>query len=254
MNSYLKQNSNELVFRDLLELNYVSHSVSEIISRFIAAWNINPGRTIKTVIKLRYEYGEKLVFQIICFYIKLTEPTLYYHLLQEIPKIGSWKDVLQISKLSYYYNIEFDSEIELFGKNVIYDSFCAKWTPSENSHYDKKIGFAKKLMKSLDMTPKQYRQTLTNGRKKLNSIETALSQKVDLNSDWNGIISREALYKYKNCLNDVDELIFTKIRSYNEKTKDKIVNHIVKQIYFPTSHNYEYKIVEKIEIMCVKLA
>jgi len=242
--SYLKR-KNDLVFRDLLELNCDSYSAEDIITRFVNAWKIDPKRAIRTLIELRYQYGEKRVFQIICFYIAKKNYKFYYSILQEIPKIGSWKDVLQIAKLAYNYPIDYGPEEKLFAENIN-DPFCAKWAPSENSHYDKEIGFAKQLMNRLKMTPKQYRQTLTRGRKQLHLIESSLSQKRKFNNTDPPIISREAREKYQRRLKNVN-YYRTKTRNYDEQAIDEAYERIVKNIVFPSGIYYDPELVAKIQ-------
>lgn len=115
-----------------------------------------------------------------------------------IDKYGCWKDILYILLKSQEYNFEY----KLIARQLIIDkekldnnnniSLCAKWMPSENNHYDKKLNCVrqivdeiykldeKKLKKSysdkeLKNKLKIYREYyLSPLRKKINIIESLM--------------------------------------------------------------------------------
>ena len=96
-------------------------------------------------------------------------------------------------------------EFNNFNKKKSKPSMLAKWLPSENSHYDKKLDFVNKIVKILYpnlnnlSAKKRYRKQLSEMRQQLDIVETKLCakeyDKIDVYK-----LSNHALIKYNNIL------------------------------------------------------
>ena len=146
--------------------------------------------------------GEKLIPIVILFYIKLSYPAdVYKAVLEKMVEYGYWKDLLKIIEIEARYNMEISKktkvsptsiEVTMFANQLAIDykllldaesnplpdnkkvsiSLCAKWAPSEKTHYDHHPMFAAKNISTLmAMTPKEYRVMLSKLRSHLNILE-----------------------------------------------------------------------------------
>lgn len=226
----------------ITDLTYDSHSTEDIIKTFQKIWNQNPKLALHQLFQLRQQFGQKLVFRILCFYLKLADNYVYKQILIHIPFIGTWKDVLWISELTKRYNtnLSIQSEIEVFKRGIeLNNIYCAKWAPSENSHYDKTIQFAHLLMSALNITPKVYRKRLSHLRKRLDLIETQLSQQQHIQNPLT--ISTEAYNQYQNALErrSVNNIQFSPYKPmYPHPDIDTI---------FPKTHIFNQELADDIE-------
>lgn len=187
-------------------------SIGDYLDAFTKAWAENKEIAFKILINMRdirSGKGEKLIPCVLFVYLKLCLPSdVYQDLLQKLVEYGCWKDILRIidiytrSMLSKHKkairNINF--EIKLFADQLQKDmqilseceaddsnekkaaiSLCAKWAPSEYSHYDHHpLYFARAISVQMGLTFPQYRKLLTKLRKHLCILETLMStQKFD---------------------------------------------------------------------------
>lgn len=139
---------------------------------------------------------------------------LAIELIQCIPYIGRWDDVVYLwwyaknegrikfeeSALQWIKdNLQQDLENLSGGNNYV--SLLAKWLPSQDASNKTVKKQAKLLAKALDMSNKEYRQSLSKLRKHLNIIERNLSQKEYENIELERIPSR-AMFKYRTALHN----------------------------------------------------
>ncbi len=145
--------------------------------------------------------------------------TNYKLFLKEFVKYGSFKDLLEINKLSSLQNNSDNLELEVMSEQLNIDYFaletevkavldevkhnvpvtislCAKWAPSENSTYHEQFLVLRKLMKT---SKKEYRCMISALRKKLNLLEIALSMSTYDNINFSHISSK-SLFKHNNSL------------------------------------------------------
>lgn len=89
------------------------------------------------------------------------------------------------------------------GKSI---SLLSKWLPSENASSPETVKLARKLIKDLGISPKQYRKTLVALRKHLNILEQNMSQKTWENVDYSKLPS-QAMIRHKGAFyrNDADK-------------------------------------------------
>jgi len=186
-----------------------------------------------------------------------------------INKYGCWKDLLYIMTKMPKNSI--NNEIELIGKQLIKDkkdldenpdakiSLCAKWAPSENNHYDKKRGCARKIAnfitnydkKALEIYRKEYLKPL---RDKINIVESLMCKK-----KWEDIIYEQvpgvACNRLKGAFLKHDTERYNKylseVRS-GEKTINvtgilphELVNHYLKDNEYNESIELQWKTILK---------
>ncbi|AQN68104.1 hypothetical protein [Saudi moumouvirus] len=176
-------------------------SVQDYIKTFCDCWKEDPETAVRLLFNLRdirSGKGEKLIPVAIICYLKLNiETSVYESILNEYIKYGCWKDLLKIIEIDSHISSEYKIskstgiEVKLFSEQLKKDdylinnmstdkkiaiSLCAKWAPSEYSHYNKKtLSVANDIMNYLGMKPKEYRKMLTNLRKHLVILENLMS-------------------------------------------------------------------------------
>lgn len=159
-------------------------------------------------------------------------------LLPAIIEYGRFDDILvlldnlntrkeAISFLSKQLNDDIDNMKS--GKNV---SLCAKWMPSINASSTKTKKYAKRIIKELGITEKEYRLMLSALREYLNVIEKILSAK-EYSFDYAKIPSK-ALMKYTKVFMRNDKERFNEYKKALKEGKEKA----------KTSAVYPYEIIK----------
>jgi len=180
--------------------------LKDYVDAFQKAWIENRETAIRVVMNMRDirgGKGEKLIPAVLMICLKLTaEPNVYEAVLRKMVEYGCWKDLLRIIELETRYHREQRNlqliacpiEITLFAEQLKKDSniilvaeqgdtntkaaisLCAKWAPSENTHYDHHpMKAATKIMGVMNLKPKEYRQMLTKLRNHLGILEMLMS-------------------------------------------------------------------------------
>ena len=201
--------------------------VSDYIEAFTKAWAENRETAYQVLMNMRDVRGgkgEKLIPAVIMVYLKLNiEQNVYEAMLHKMIEYGYWKDLLKIIEIECRTKMEINCktmdkcpiEVQLFAKQLQQDaialetttekkaiiSLCAKWAPSEKTHYDHHpMQIAKNIMAAMNLQPKEYRQLLTKLRKHLNVLEMLMStQQYDL-IDFSKVPS-VAMMKLKKAFN-----------------------------------------------------
>jgi len=192
-----------------------SAPISDYIDTFRKAWNENTENAIRILMNLRDVRdgkGEKLIPVVILVYLRYSiDSKLYEEILRKFIEYGYWKDLLKILEITSRFELETKSvkkitattltnqvEIKLFAEqlkkdydlintqpqtqtkaqpNKIAITLCAKWAPSEKTHFDHHPIFAAaKIRAVMGLTPKEYRLMLTKLRSHLVLLETLMSQ------------------------------------------------------------------------------
>ena len=182
-----------------------SRSDLDIIKLFFNAYSEDSLITLKLLFymrDIRNGQGEKRLFRTIISHLAYYKPSIIIKNISNIIKFGRWDDLFYLldtpceeHALEYIKN---QFEKDLNSKNP---SLLAKWLPSENasSINTKKLG--KEIRKYLDLSTKEYRKSLSSLRKKINIVETLMSQKrwdeiqYDKLPSKAGLKYREAFYR-----------------------------------------------------------
>jgi hypothetical protein len=162
----------------------------DIVPGFLAAYNENPDyalRIAQWVRDVRQGAGERKIFRDILLETERKDPDAAIALLNNVPELGRWDDLL----------IDFKNPaVKKYAFNMIKDALAsgnglaAKWMPRKGPK-------AAELRLFLGWTPKQYRKTLVNLTK---VVETHMCAK-----DWDNInfnhVPSVAGARYKKAFN-----------------------------------------------------
>ncbi|MEE3343808.1 MAG: DUF2828 family protein [Bacilli bacterium] len=187
------------------------------------------------ILDIRSGKGERRLFKIIYKYLCLNYPKHALRVLPFISELGRYDYIL----IGINTPIEKET-IKLIKKQLEMDineetpSLLAKWLPSHRTH-NKNNKIAKKLIKELNMSEKEYRKTLSNIRTKLNIIEKNLTNKEYNNIDFSKIPAK-AMIKYNEAYNRNMLEEYTKYKESVTKGEKKI----------NTTGLFAYEIINKI--------
>ena len=184
---------------------------NEIQKRFMRAFIEDKNLALKIAFyarDVRGGLGERRVFRVILEWLAENSPSSIIKNIKFIPEFGRFDDLLALLKTSCEEDtIDFiKSQLESDIKSET-PSLLAKWLPSINASDKITRRRARSLAKFLGMDYKNYRQTLSNLRKKIKIIENNLREK-DYTFDYSAQPSK-AMLKYRQAF----------IRNDNERYK-----------------------------------
>lgn len=187
------------------------------------------------ILDIRNGKGERRLFKIIYGSLCKNYPEYALRILPFISELGRYDYVLvgldtPIEKETVNLikkQLELDKESEI-------PSLLAKWLPSHRTHGINNL-VAKKLMKALNMSEKEYRTTLSNLRSKLNLVEKNLTNREYDNIDFSKIPSK-AMIKYNESYTKNMPEKFKQYKDSVAKGKNKI----------NTTGMFSYEIIKKI--------
>ena len=176
------------------------NSDEDLIRLFNNALNENQDLALANllyVLDVRGGKGERRIFKTIFKDLCINNPSIALRVLPFISELGRYDYILvgidtPIEK-EVISLIKKQLEIDMESVNP---SLLAKWLPSHRTHKVNSI-LAKKIMKCLNMTEKDYRQILSGLRKKINIVEKNLTEKTYENIDFSKIPTK-AILKYTN--------------------------------------------------------
>ena len=127
--------------KDILPLLRNAHADNILLTLRCLLW----GRDI------RGGAGERDLFRNALFYLSTNGTTLNTTFFNRIPEVGRWDDLLVLHNTQYWNEV-----VELVNQALKEgNGLCAKWMP-------RKGPIAEALRTGLGMSPKQYRKTLVN--------------------------------------------------------------------------------------------
>ena len=210
----------------------------DIIRLFELALNENADLALANllyILDIRKGKGERRLFKTIFKNLCINNSNAAIKILPFIGKLGRYDYILE----GINTPVE-DSAINIIKEQLELDktsdnpSLLAKWLPSHRTHGVNNL-LAKKLVKALGMTEKEYRMTLTAIRNKLNLVEKNLTTK-----DYDKIdfakVPAKAMLKYSNSYNKNMSEKFKKYKEAVAKGEGKI----------NTTGLYSYEIIKKI--------
>lgn len=205
--------------KELLDLNFAVASLrsmtdKEITERFIRAFFEDKILAMKWLFyarDVREGLGERRLFRVVLAYLIESNPEMVIPVINLIPEYGRYDDMwclldTPVSALAVQQIVDIQLKQDLQnmaqGKPI---SLLAKWLPSINASSPKTKEYGKKICKSLGMTERKYRKTLTALRKYLDVVEVKMSGKNWSEIKYEAVPSRANLVYNKAFLrNDED--------------------------------------------------
>ena len=175
----------------------------EIVKRFHRAFCEDKNLAMKILFyarDIRGGLGERKVFRTIIRNLPRTSRSALVKNIQYIPEYGRYDDLLEIMDTSCKKEVVafIKEQLQKDIANIESDnvSLLAKWLPSINATNIQTVKLGKRLAQCLNMSEKEYRQTLSKLRAKIKIIENNLRTK-DYSFDYSKQPSK-AMFKYKN--------------------------------------------------------
>lgn len=203
--------------KELLDLNFAISSLRncnerDIQKRFAAAYFENKLLAIKWLFfasDVRGGMGERRLFRICINWLAKENPDVVRKVLPLIPEYSRWDNILNLLDTEVGLavigiiktQLESDMDNMANGKSI---SLLAKWLPSANASSKETKDCARKIIKSLGITERQYRKMLSSLRKYLDVVEIKMSSKEWSAIDYSAVPSRANLI-YNNAFLRNDE-------------------------------------------------
>lgn len=164
-------------------------SEAEIIIKIADAMAVDPVLTTKMVFhagNVRGGLGERRTFRIAIKYLANSYPSIMKANAYLIPHFNRWDSIFALvgtpcekemwDIIKEQLSLDMDAVIKSkVSAKPIGISLLAKWMPTETAHKRETCELAKKAMRKLGMTPRQYRKVLSALRKHLNIVEGLMS-------------------------------------------------------------------------------
>lgn len=160
--------------------------------------------------------GERGTFRAITQHLATHDPVVLRKNLRLFPEYGRWDDLVAL----FGTPVEEDA-IQILCNQLAEDfesdtpSLAAKWTPSINASSNETRANARKLVKALGISDKEYRKALVAVRKKIGVLETQMSEKKWSEIDYSQVPSVAGI-KYRRAFLRNDE---TRRREYLGKVE-----------------------------------
>ena len=215
--------------------NRSDEDVEELFSKAFAE---NPLLAMKTLFYIRDiegGQGERRFFRVALKHLALHHPEALRKNLHLIPKFGRWDDLWVLLETGLKEDVVLMVKKQLIkDKKSEHPSLLAKWSPSENASSYTTKKYAKILRKGLGGTPKQYRKLLSSLRKKINIVETKLTEKDYQSIEYDKLPSRAGLI-YRNAF----------LRNDGERYREYLNNLSNSKATINTKTLYPYDIVHR---------
>jgi len=194
----------------LLDLNFKVSSLRNygeeyLVREFVKAYYESPKYAVKWLFFLRdilEGLGERRTFRICLKYLAESKPAIAKAVLPYVSEYGRYDDVLVLLDTDLAMDValmlkdNLDKDIEAMNANKPV-SLLAKWLPSINTSSAQTKKYANKLVEYFNMSPKQYRQTLSRLRAYSNVLETYMSSSRWTDIDYSNVPAKANL-KYNS--------------------------------------------------------
>lgn len=192
--------------KNLLDLNFQVTTLRKmtedtITAKFVDAFYENKMLAMKWLFYVRDAregIGERRTFRVIMKYLAENHPSVAKAVIALIPEFGRFDDMLGLldTELKTDVIAIIKKQLNEDAKNMMDNkpvSLLAKWLPSCNASSKESKRLAKIIYKSIGMTEKQYRKTLSKLRAYLNVVEVKMSAKEWEAIDYSAVPSRANL-------------------------------------------------------------
>jgi len=174
-----------------------SRSEDDIIAMFAKAYDEDRTLALKCLFYLRDVrggQGERRFFRTCLKWLGNENPSNVEHLIGYVAEYGRYDDLFVL------FDTDLEEEMMGYIKWVIEqnrDHLIYKWMPSINASSKNTQERGRRFAKAFDMTEREYRKMLTEGRKACNLVETLMSQNMWDQIAFDKLPSRAGLL-YKN--------------------------------------------------------
>lgn len=197
-----------------------SRSKKDIIDLFRKAWGKDASLAMKALFyarDIREGLGERRTFRIILEWIGNRDALTVLHNLENIPFYGRWDDLYALfDTSSEHLAADFMNQQFVEDLNSETPSLLGKWLKSENASSEETKRLAAKTRKHFNMSPKEYRKSLSLLRKRIGVVEKKMSENRWEEINFEEVPSKASLiYKdafrhhqpdrYEEFMNDVEE-------------------------------------------------
>jgi len=220
-----------------------SRSEQEIMDLFNKSFKEDKLMTVKLAYyfrDIRKGQGERRLFRVILKYLAFHYPDIVKKNIEHIPFFGRWDDLFELfgtpceDEMTMLIRKQFSND-----KFSEHPSLLGKWLKSNNASSKETKEIAYKLEKVLDLTPRQYRKALSELRKKINIVETLITNKAYAEIDYSTVPS-QANMKYMKAFWKNDESRYQEFIGQVKKGEKKINAKVL----------YPYEIVQKVIVDC----
>ena len=158
-------------------------SESEIEQKFARAFNEDKLLATKMLFyagNIRGGLGERRTFRVCLKWLAQNYPEIVIKNMANIPLFNRWDSLFILENtpaeraMWEFIKIQLMSDIRAMKKNHPV-SLLAKWLPSENTSSKRTVRLARKAMSALNLTPRNYRKTLSALRKYIKVVERDMS-------------------------------------------------------------------------------
>ena len=184
-----------------------------ILNKFYRAWAEDRKLAMKLLFYLRDVRGGqgcRTLFRVIMLSLANTHPEYVINNFDNFLLYGRGDDLI------YLLDTPIEEEVVKYIASVLAEditsvrnggscSLLAKWLPSENASSKVTKHFAHKLIKGLNVSPAEYRKTLSMLRKNINIVETLMSQNKWEEIDFEKLPSKAAMIYSNAFYNHVQE-------------------------------------------------
>lgn len=214
-----------------------TRSDEDVILMFRKAYQENPVYALKCLFYIRDVrggQGERRFFRVVMRDLAKHDTEAAKRNLRHIPEYGRWDDLyVFVGTPLEAAAMEFMKEQLALDVQCKTPSLLAKWLKSENTSSAKSRQLATITRKSMNMTHKQYRKTLSILRQRINIVERLMSENRWDEIEFDKIPSRAGLI-YKNAFarHDIERMKSEKeVQSYADFAKDETKAVNAKALY-----------------------
>lgn len=217
-NGAVARNTSNSALYDMFALGgaYRKRSDEDCISLFREAFYENPLYAVRCLFYLRDcrgGQGERRFFRTCFTWLAKNYEKMALDLIPLNAYYGRWDDVVYLLGENVSETIK-SRVINVIASQLVEDmradhpSLCAKWLPSENASSKETKRLARQLRESLELSSPVYRKMLSYLRKKINLVESQMSQNRWEEIEFDKVPSRAGL-------------IYADAFAENEKTKER---------------------------------
>ena len=211
---------------------------NDCILMFKKAYDENPEMALKCLFYLRDirgGQGERRFFRLCIKWLANVHPQEMINLIKYVPEYGRYDDLFEL------FDTLIEDEMMGYIKHIIdknEDHLVYKWMPSINTSSKNTQARGRKFAYEFNMTEREYRKMLSEGRKACHLVETLMSQ-----NEWDQIAFDK--------LPSRAGLLYSKAFTRREETKDRyeaFMNSKTTKVHASTL--YPYDVVNKaLEVM-----